>query len=184
MALYNISTYSQYTDVFIGFMLCQTTSNLPPNCSNWPFFIRLLPSLVPSERRKRARWSEWAIEHWGFFNVPHQQWHRSTLYNGHLQGPVIHAPVPSFWQWSGHYLFLPLRTVATGNRTQISRMRGKRSTSTPPRRFTEWEMTKGNLSCVRDDHTLSLQCIRGTQEVINTVWRVNRGNHCCRGGGA
>ena len=26
MALYNISTYSQYTEVLIGFMLCHTTS--------------------------------------------------------------------------------------------------------------------------------------------------------------
>ena len=34
MALYNISTYSQYTEVLIGFMSCHTTSNLPPNCSN------------------------------------------------------------------------------------------------------------------------------------------------------
>ena len=45
MALYNISTSSQYTEVLIEFMLCHTTSNVPPNCSNWAFFIRLLPSL-------------------------------------------------------------------------------------------------------------------------------------------
>ena len=40
----------------------------------------------------------------------------------------------SVWQWSCHYLFLRLRSVATGNRTPISRMRGERSTYTPPRR--------------------------------------------------
>ena len=60
MVLYNISTYSQYIEVLIGFMFRHTTSNLPPNCSNRAFFIRLLPSLVPSVRRKKARWSEWA----------------------------------------------------------------------------------------------------------------------------
>ena len=37
---------------------------------------------------------------------------------------------PSFWQWSCHYLFLRLRSVATGDRTPISCMRGERSTST------------------------------------------------------
>ena len=38
----------------------------------------------------------------------------------------------SVCQWSCHYLLLQLRSVATGDRTPISRMRGKRSTSTPP----------------------------------------------------
>ena len=42
--------------------------------------------------------------------------------------------LPSVWQWSCHYLFLRLRSVATGDRTPISRMRGERSSSTPPRR--------------------------------------------------
>ena len=32
--------------------------DLPPNCSNRAFFIRLLQSLVPSVRRKKARRSE------------------------------------------------------------------------------------------------------------------------------
>ena len=55
MSLYSISTYSQYTEVLIEFMLCNTTSNLklPPNYSNRAFFIRLL--LVPSVRRKKAK---------------------------------------------------------------------------------------------------------------------------------
>ena len=35
----------------------------------------------------------------------------------------------SVWQWSCHYLFLRLRSVATWDRTPISRMRGKCSTS-------------------------------------------------------
>ena len=50
MALYNISTYSQYTEVLIGFMLCQTTSNLPSNCSNRAFFI-FVPSACDGRRR-------------------------------------------------------------------------------------------------------------------------------------
>ena len=46
-----------------------------------------------------------------------------------------HSPLlPSVLQWSCHNLFLRLRSVATGDRTPISRMRGERSTSTPPRR--------------------------------------------------
>ena len=32
--------------------------------------------------------------------------------------------LPSVWRWSCHYLFLRLRSVATGDRTPISRMRG------------------------------------------------------------
>ena len=40
---------------------------------------------------------------------------------------------PSVWQWSCHYLFLRLRSVATGDRTPISRMQGERSTFTTPR---------------------------------------------------
>ena len=43
--------------------------------------------------------------------------------------------MPSVWQWSCHYVFLRLRSVATGDRTSISRMRDERSTSTPPRRL-------------------------------------------------
>ena len=41
----------------------------------------------------------------------------------------------SFWQWSCHYLFLRLRSVATGDRTLMSRTRGERSTSTLPRQL-------------------------------------------------
>ena len=37
------------------------------------------------------------------------------------------------WEGSCHYLFLRLRPVATGDRTQISRTRGERCTYTPPR---------------------------------------------------
>ena len=42
---YNISAYSQYTYKY---------TNLPPNCSNRAFSIRLLPSLIPSVRRKKG----------------------------------------------------------------------------------------------------------------------------------
>ena len=41
--------------------------------------------------------------------------------------------LPSVWQWSYLYLFSQLRSVGTGDRTPISRMRGDRSTFTPPR---------------------------------------------------
>ena len=45
--------------------------------------------------------------------------------------------LPSVWQWSCHYLFLRLRSIANGDQTPISCMRGERSTSSPPRRFLE-----------------------------------------------
>ena len=43
--------------------------------------------------------------------------------------------LPSLWQWSCNYLFLQLRSVATVDRSPISRMQGERSTSTPPLRY-------------------------------------------------
>ena len=39
--------------------------------------------------------------------------------------------LPKVWQWSCHYLSLRFRSVATGDRTPISHMRGERSTSAP-----------------------------------------------------
>ena len=43
--------------------------------------------------------------------------------------------LPSVWHWSCLYLFLRLKFVATTDRTPITRMRGERSMSTPPRRL-------------------------------------------------
>ena len=34
-----------------------------------------------------------AIEQWGFFSVPHLLWHKTSVYNGHLRGPVTLTPV-------------------------------------------------------------------------------------------
>ena len=45
--------------------------------------------------------------------------------------------LPSIWQWSCHYLFLRLGSVATGDQTLISCTREERSTSTSPRRLNE-----------------------------------------------
>ena len=33
------------------------------------------------------------IEQWGFFSVPHLLWHRASVYNGHLRGPVTLTPI-------------------------------------------------------------------------------------------
>ena len=79
-----------------------------------------------------------SIEQWGFFNVPHPLRQGSTVYNGHLWHSHL---LPSVWQLSYHYLFLRLRSVATGDRTLISRIRGKRSTSTLPRQWLHWICT-------------------------------------------
>ena len=71
------------------------------------------------------------IEQWGYFNDSHLLWHGPTLYNGHLRGPVTLTPVAVCMAVE---LSLPIRSVATGDRTPISRMGCERSTSTPPRR--------------------------------------------------
>ena len=57
--------------------------------------------------------------------------------------------LPSVWQCSCHYLLYRLRSVATGDRTPISRTRGDRSCSWPPRRLRcvnveKAELFKGN----------------------------------------
>ena len=53
-----------------------------------------------------------AIEQWVFFSVPHLLCHGASVYNVHLRG---HSHL---WlnveQWSCHYLFLLLRSVAAG----------------------------------------------------------------------
>ena len=60
--------------------MCPTTSNLPPNCLNRAFSIRLLPSIVPSVRRKKAgdpnglipginsKWKIHCIQDYGYKN--------------------------------------------------------------------------------------------------------------------
>ena len=60
-----------------------------------------------------------AIEQLGFFSMPHLMWHGASVYNGHLRGPVTLASIAErlVWQWSCHYLFLRLRSVAAGIRT-------------------------------------------------------------------
>ena len=34
-----------------------------------------------------------AIELWGFLSVPHLLWHRASIYNGHIRGPVTLTPI-------------------------------------------------------------------------------------------
>ena len=88
-----------------------------------------------------------AIEQWGLFNVPHLLRHGPIVYNGHLRGPGALTPVAERLTVE---LTLPVFTsVATGNRPPISRMRGKRSTSTPPRRLkTECSVISFCPSCL------------------------------------
>ena len=71
--------------------------------------------------------------------------------------------LPSVWQWSCHYLFLRLRSVATGDRTPISRIRGERSTSTPlpliSRVFSKFFQTF---------HTIRFMCRRSRPNIWTT----------------
>ena len=44
-----------------------------------------------------------AIEHWGFFSVPHLLWNGASVYNSHLWGPVTLTPIAEhlklWWIW-------------------------------------------------------------------------------------
>ena len=110
----------------------------------------LLKFIVPLEkfsliwRHHHCRWRAayfdlcsalMVIEHWGFFNVPHPLRHGPTAYYGHLRGPVTRTHVAERLAVELSVPVLRLGSVATGDRTQISRMRGERSTSTSPRRW-------------------------------------------------
>ena len=59
--------------------------------------------------------STYGHEQWGIFSVPHLMWPGASIYNGHLRGPVTLTPYAE--QWSCHYFFLRLRSVASGIRT-------------------------------------------------------------------
>ena len=78
--------------------------------------------------------------------MPHLLRHGLTVYNGHLRGPVTLTPVA---ERLAVELSLP---VATGDRTPISRMRGERSTSTPPWRSIELSSKVGNMYNNSKDH--------------------------------
>ena len=56
-----------------------------------------------------------------------------TVYNGHLRGPVTLTHVTERLVGELSLPVLRLKSVATGDRTAISRLRGERSTTTPPR---------------------------------------------------
>ena len=45
------------------------------------------------------------IEQWRFFSMPHLLLHRSSIYNGHLRGPLALTPVVERWQWSCHCIY-------------------------------------------------------------------------------
>ena len=92
----------------------------------------------------------WPLRNGGLLTC-HCLRHGPTVYNGHLRGQATHL-LPSVWQWSYHFLFLRLRSVVTGHRTPISRMRVERSNSTPPRRcnnhLTIWHQMIKNPICL------------------------------------
>ena len=56
-----------------------------------------------------------AIEQWGFFCVLHLLWHETSLT---ISKDQRHSSLlPCVWQWSCHYLFLRLKSVAAWIRT-------------------------------------------------------------------
>ena len=73
-----------------------------------------------------------AIHRWEYFNVPHLLWHGPILHNGHLHGQETLTLVA---ERLAVELFYGLRSLQTGGRTPISRIRGERSTTTPLGRY-------------------------------------------------
>ena len=67
-----------------------------------------------------------AIEQWRFLNVPHLLRPGLPYIMIISEDPWHSQLLPSVWQWNCHYLFLRHRSVTTGDRTLISRMRGER----------------------------------------------------------
>ena len=72
-----------------------------------------------------------AIEQWGFFNVPHLLWHKPSLYQGHLQGPVTITFVAERLALELSRPVLTTLLCPNWNRTLISHMLGERSTTKP-----------------------------------------------------
>ena len=92
----------------------------------WFFFRVLRPTL------------EFVLLVWGrhheqsaFLSVPHKLWHGSSVYN-----------LPSVWQWSCHYLYLRLRSVAA--RIQTPNFSHARSTLEPTATPRQFPLSKGH----------------------------------------
>ena len=62
---------------------------------------------------------QWAVR--VLKRATHLLWHVTSVYNGHLQRPVIPTPVIERLAMSWHYLFWRLRSVAAGIRTPTLR---------------------------------------------------------------
>ena len=58
-----------------------------------------------------------AIDQWRFFSVTDLMCHRAFFYIGLLWESVTLTQTPNVWQWSCHYLFLRLKSVAAGIQT-------------------------------------------------------------------
>ena len=102
-------------------------------------FIVLLEKFSLISRRHHCRWRATNFDPWSLSSEGSLTCH--TYCDTGLpfmmvipEDPWYSHLLPSVWQWSCHYLFLRLRFTATGDRTPISRIRGERLTSTPPRR--------------------------------------------------
>ena len=90
-------------------------------------------------------WQSWPLSSEGSLTC-HTYCDTDLLFMMVISGDPGHSQLlPCVWQWSCHYLFLRLRSVATKDRTPISRTRGECSTSTPPRRL---ESSKVNIEFV------------------------------------
>ena len=80
--------------------------------------------------------------HWAVRVLKHATHARHTYYDTDLPFliDIFEVPwhthlLPRVWQWSCHYLLLRLVSVAIGDRTPISSMRGELSTCEPPQQL-------------------------------------------------
>ena len=96
-------------------------------CLSVAFFVPLNFSFI--WRRHYSRWRAanidhcsalMAIEQWGFFSVPHLLWHGTTVYKGHLRGPVTLTPIAERLAVELSLPVLRLRSIAAGIRTPNS----------------------------------------------------------------
>ena len=132
-------------------MFLRKKFHLQQKLEHWPLFIVYLKFIVPLEnfsliwRRHHCRWraANFDFDSWPLSSEGSLTCH--THCDTGLPSIMVISEDPwlshlmlSVWHWSCHYLWKCCEKTevrATGDRTPISRRRGERSTSTPPRRF-------------------------------------------------
>ena len=75
-----------------------------------------------------------AIEQWWFLSVPQLLWHGASVYNGHIQGPMIFTPNVERGSGAVINCFNDLELSQLGFEHPTFHLRGERSYPLRPRR--------------------------------------------------